>query len=156
MKVNSWITQSCHLEEANIIREAPYVVHGNYIYDIRAYIWYVGNRKNMILLQENYIDQENVTNIENIEEFRNINVNIYTMIDELFYKSLYFQHFYSNKIYIKYNDQKYYFEIKDKEYNHNCKKDSAFTIDFNKFESEIRKLQYTVFAKKIVDQIFCF
>ncbi len=36
------------------------------------------------------------------------------------------------------------------------KKDSAFTIDFNKFECEVKKCKNKVFCKKIIDQIFCF
>ncbi len=71
------------------------------------------------------------------------------------YKMLYFQYFYSNRFYIKYNGIKYYFEIKDREYHRNFIKDAAFTIDFDIFQKEINILEQKVFAKKSIDRIFC-
>ena len=157
MNVNQYLTQTYKLEDATALKEAPYVIHGNYVYDDRAYVWYVGNRQNIIQLQENYHEDEaNVTMITSHEAFRNIHLPIYLMMDELFYKMLYFQYFYSNRFYIKYDGQKYYFEIKDREYHRNFVKDAAFTIDFDIFQKEIDRLQRKVFVKKCIDRIFCF
>jgi hypothetical protein len=156
MNVNHFLTEKFHLEDALLLKEAPYIIHGNYLYDERAYIWYVGNRRNIIQLQENYKDEKDVKIVENMIDLKSIHPYIYYMMDELFSKSLYFQYFYSNRFYIKYNSQKYYFEMKDREYHRSFIKDAAFTIDFDKFEEEVNQLQRKVFYKKCIDRMICF